>query len=440
MQIRYTLGTLTVVIRVCNVMKKWFLLGLVLLLVMPSAFMQEDGPTPGGMADLPGRIAYIGDDFNLYVLSGDDDNAIALTDDASTTRQYQWPTWANNDKLAYFCCDSLAAGDSSTEVYISPDAVLPGERVETYDNSVFQYALWSPEDCTLGDKCRDLAVLITGNAGLTVELIRDFNGFTSQRIGVGVPFYQSFSPDGTRMLWQRNNSRFDIYDIAADEATQLEPRPGLMQAPGWSPVDDRLLLSTFNEQARATDLVVQDGDETRVLAEALAGQVSSNWSPDGNYVAYRTAADSFGELIVVDSQTSEVIAAAVDSEVIAFYWSPDSTKLAYLTFSTAPGAFSVSTRAQDDEEIALSWWTLDVESGKVTRYTNFLPTLEMIYIINFFDQFAQSHRLWSPDSTHLMFAELTEAGNPVISLLDTTQPDAVPFAVADGVIGVWSFR
>jgi len=415
-------------------MKKWILVPLLLLICVPSALMQQETD------DLTGRIAYIGDDYNVYVLDPATETQVAMTDDATDTRRYLWPTWSNNNKLAYFCCDAFAASDAFTEVYISPDGVLSGEQVEVFDGSIFQYALWAPDDCGLGDKCRDLSVLITGDQGLSVELIRDFNGFVRQTVGRGSPFYQSFSPDGTRLLLQRDNTQFDVYDIESDQFTSIAQQPGLMQAPGWSPVDDRFLLTTLNEDAGASDLVVLADGEPQVLAEALIGQVSSSWSPNGNYVAYRTVSQEFGELVVVDSVSGERLTETLYSEVIAFFWSPDSTKLAFLTFSSAPGAFSVSTAAQQQEPESLAWWVLDVESDQVIRYANFVPTGQMIYIINFFDQFAQSHSFWSPDSTHLVFAEVTDAGDSVISLLDITQADAVPFAVADGVIGIWSYR
>jgi TolB protein len=125
--------------------------------------------------------------------------------------------------------------------------------------------------------------------------------------------------------------------------------------------------------------------------------------------------------------------------VIAFFWSPDSEKLALVTFAAVPSAFNISTSAQP-ERLSLTWWVMDVASGSITRYASFVPTDSMIYILGFFDQFSQSHRLWSPDSTHLVYAEIQEDGTRSINLLDTRRTDAVPFSVANGEIGIWSYR
>ena len=69
-----------------------------------------------------------------------------------------------------------------------------------------------------------------------------------------------------------------------------------------------------------------------------------------------------------------------------------------------------------------------------------MPTTEMVYLLNFFDQFAQSHSVWSPDSAHIVYSQMISEQQQVISILDMTRPDTVPFNVAEGVIGIWSYR
>jgi TolB protein len=64
----------------------------------------------------------------------------------------------------------------------------------------------------------------------------------------------------------------------------------------------------------------------------------------------------------------------------------------------------------------------------------------MIYVLSFFDQFAQSHRIWSPDSAYLVYSEITGEDETVLSVLDIRRPDSTPIIVADGVIGFWSQR
>jgi TolB protein len=414
---------------------------MICLLVLPSAAAQEADQRP----ELPGHIAYVGTDFNIYNLNLSDYSSEQLTSDAGETRRYQWPTWSTDGRLAYFSL-SLEEGELLTGAYVSADGHDTGSLVYT-GPEYFNYAYWSPGNCEAADTCRDLAVLFSSQTrGMFVELIRDgLEDELSMTAGLGgPPFYYSWSPDGGRMLWQRNNQRFDIYDANEDRVIDtLTQTPGFILAPAWSPVDDRLLFGASGEGS-TTDLVIVGDDSTLTLAEGLTGLISFSWSPDGNRVAYREQTEEgFGSLVVADAITAETIARSPASGVISFFWSPDSQKVAYLTLGTSPGSFNAGSSrivAQPQQQpVGIAWSILDVNTEAVKQYGSFLPTEETIYLLQYFDQFSQSHRIWSPDSKHLLYSELTPAG-PVINLLDTSQIGGVPFSIAEGVIGVWSFQ
>ena len=423
-----------------NVFLLWIIVCL-FMLPLPFAVAQEVDERP----QLPGHIAYVGTDFNIYNLNLSDYSSEQLTTDAGETRRYQWPTWSTDGRLAYFSL-SLEEGELLTSAYVSADGHGVGDLVYT-GPEYFNYAYWSPGNCEAADNCRDLAVLFSSQTrGMFVELIRDgLEDALSLTAGLGgPPFYYSWSPDGGRMLWQRNNQRFDIYDANEDRVIDtLTQTPGFILAPAWSPVDDRLLFGASGAN-NTTDLVIVGDDSTITLAEGLTGLISFSWSPDGNLVAYREqTAQGFGSLIVADAITAETVARTPANGVISFFWSPASQQIAYLTFATAPGSFSAGSSrivAQPQQQpLGIAWSILDINTEVVKQYGSFLPTEETIYLMQYFDQFAQSHRVWSPDSKHLLYSELTPAG-PVINLLDTSQVGSVPFSIAEGVIGVWSFQ
>ncbi|MBI5669904.1 MAG: PD40 domain-containing protein [Chloroflexi bacterium] len=409
---------------------------LILAVVFPAAAQDNQQPS------LPGYIAYIGLDQNVYTLNLSDNTEVALTADASRTHVYRWPTWSNDGRLAYFM-----SSPQETEVRISPDGQTPGEAVYAGEGEVFNYAYWSPANCVASDRCRDLAVLLSSRAagGLFVELVRDgLETASSRTAGEGGPFYFSWSPDGGRMLWQRNNERLDIFDAETNNLLEtLSVTPGMFQAPGWSPVDDRLLVGALNRDGVTTDVVIATSEGQRVLASRLEGPVAFAWSPNGDYVAY-TNRD--GPLTVLDALTGRLIVRSSVTGVAAFFWSPDSQHIAYITLSTPPSSFSVQAdgrgkvAAAVQEPTGIAWSVLDVNTGATRRYGAFVPTQDMLYLLVYFDQFAQSHRLWSPDSRYLIYAEVTPADEAVISLLDTTQSNAVPFSLANGYIGIWSFK
>jgi TolB protein len=429
-------------------MRKVVLASLMLILVLSDAWSSYGNE--GVLLELPGRIAYIGLDHNVYTLSLHDDGLIMLTDDGSPSRRYQWPTWSTDNELAYFCCNALFMQQVATEIYVSPDGVSDADLLHNADNTVFNYAFWSPSNCVNGENCRDLAVLLSRLADdtLSVELVRS-GGQTPmiQTVGTGIPFYYSWSPDGRQMLLQRDSRRLDVYDVQTGEITALPQDAGLFQAPSWSPVDDRLLFGVLSEEGAATDLVIFANEEYRILRTSLPGLVSFNWSPDGNYIAYRTVAEgSLGPLHILDAETGDTIHETSAGGAIAFFWSPDNTHIAFVTPATPRGSFNissdtlrmVSTMAQQTD--GLAWSVMDISSGEVRRYGAFIPTEDMIYLLRYFDQFSQSHRVWSPDSTHVVFGEVTPRGQGAISVLDMMRNDAVPFSIADGLIGIWSYR
>lgn len=427
---------------------RWFLLFLVLVTSSATAILAQDGNSD--TTEASGLIAYIGADYNVYTFNPIDNTRVKLTSDAGESKYYQWPTWANDGRLAYFSVQGTEEGDFITEVYVSEDGKDIGKLIYTGTNEAFNYAYWSPRNCDLEENCRDIAVLLSSEEaqGLFVELIRDIEEPTSQMLGVGGPFYYSWSPNGDRMLWQRNNQRLDIYDVNEDKIIDtLSQTPGRFQAPLWSPVDDRLLFGVLSEDRQSTDLVIVANGESQALVSNLEGVVSFAWSPNGNNVAYRLIEeDRLGPIFIVDAVTGETLVRSNVSGVIAFFWSPNSDYIAYLTLAASPGSFNASIMT-DSHLMArmqtlpgLAWTVMDIVDGNTHRYGSFLPTRDMVYMLRYFDQFAQSHRVWSPDSRHLVYSEITPDNRSIISLLDTTQANTVPFSIGEGRIGVWSFE
>jgi TolB protein len=381
-----------------------------------------------------GQIAITGNDGNIYLYDVAGDSLSAVTSDARLSlpeKIYNWPTWSSDGQLAYFGADGDPANPYRLGVFIQAPGGQP-KGVYAAQDELFTYAYWSLGDCSDPSPCRDLALLYTNEAGLGVRLIRTSAGFPVTELGQGGPFYWDWSPDGGRMIWARFGAQFDLYDVASAQETTLPYPHGLAQsAADWSPLDERLLLAVGD--GLTTRLVLVDGPQETVIAEGLPNGVAFDWSSDALQVAYVDW--SIGALYRHELASAQSQLIAPDG-VIAFFWSPDGSKLAYLTLEAEsdpnPGANG------SRQLVGLRWNLYEAATGQNRVLNAFLPTENMLYYLNFFDQFMRSHRLWSPDSRYLVYGERTAQGDQV-TLLDTQASKITPRPIAEGNMGVFSW-
>ncbi|MCY4525503.1 MAG: hypothetical protein OXB89_02745 [Anaerolineaceae bacterium] len=398
-----------------------------------------------GQDSTAGHIAWLDLNYNVWRYDVARGLRVQLTNDGTEFRRHLWPTWSSDGRLAWFSHE-IVDGELVLEAWVQHEPGGPAS-LRYRGGEVFNYAYWSPDSCVDDQECRMLGLLLSSNAqGMFVELVRDAPSSigSSVRLRGGPPFYFSWSPDGGRLLLQRNNRRFDIYDVPDDQIqATLDATPGRIQAPQWSPVDDRLLLGVRQPDGRSA-LVVQDAANSQVLAENLPGAVAFNWSPDGQSVAWREqTVEGYGPLVISDAASGERLTGSLAEGVLAFVWAPDGKRIAWLEFDV-PGRSVSASRANNLLAQAgpalpgLRWRLLDLESGATQVGLPFFPTQEMLYYITYFDQFAQSHRLWSPDSRQLVYGELRRGG-PVVQLLDADRMGEEPTTLASGWIGIWDY-
>lgn len=384
-----------------------------------------------------GQLAIAGADGNIHLY----DPATSTTTQISTDgdnrfRRFDWPTWSTDGRLAYFGV-SVAEDDAySLGIFVQPAAGGEAAKVYSSNRENFTYAYWSPGDCPVGN-CRDLAVLASPNgAFFTLKRVRvsDRADPETTDLGEGAPFYWDWSPDGQSMLWARFSESLEVYDSAADEiALTYDETQGFQRAVDWSPIDNRLLSAVLNEDG-TSDLIIFKGQTRTPIAEGLRSVVAFEWSPDGQHIAYLDGQD--GTLTVVDGATGKFVATPATA-TIAFFWSPDSSKIAYLTLGQTNSGPAARPNFQ---AIILEWHVYDLATDSSFSLSSFVPTKTMIYYLSFFDQFARSHRLWSPDSRYLAYGEELGDGSQQVSLVDVTTPGSAPQSIMAGAIGIFSWH
>jgi len=96
----------------------------------------------------------------------------------------------------------------------------------------------------------------------------------------------------------------------------------------------------------------------------------------------------------------------------------------------------VQRPAQRESRIGLGLSVVDVDSGESRLLTVFEPTnLFVNQFLPFFDQYALSHRVWSPDSQALVLPMKHEGDN---FILVVPADGGEPAVIAHGVAAFWS--
>ena len=79
---------------------------------------------------------------------------------------------------------------------------------------------------------------------------------------------------------------------------------------------------------------------------------------------------------------------------------------------------------------------MDVASGDIRSDPNVTPSITYINaILAYFDQYALSHRLWSPDSSAIILPQLAQDGSEHIGILYADGGTPVTF---EGTLAFWS--
>lgn len=390
----------------------------------------------------PGRLAYIGSDGNVYVTGPDGANTVAVTEDATVPPEhmglsYHRVSWSPAGQLALAAVERSMEGARS-RLYVVERPGGPVRPVGRSDESFVIYIHWSPRPCGDGPACGRLAYLIEEQAAISLRLV-EFGPDTvsNRRVGSGRPFYFSWSEDGRQILSHtggaRQNhpqARLTLFDLAAGEAEVLPQVPGLFIAPAWSPRADHWLL--VSAEGRVNHLQ-QFSRQPVTLASAVDKHLTFAWSPQGDRVAYAVQEEGdeflFGPVQLFDRQSGRSRQVTEEGRrIAAFFWSPDGQKLAYLTRVTPNTAW-------------LQWRVYDLVREQDRGYEAFNPSFQMRMVVGSFNQYAQSHRFWSPDSRYLVYADRDSNRIERVWLVDTLADKwADPLFVAEGSIGIWSWQ
>jgi TolB protein len=422
-----------------------FVLGLVALLVTALilfAFTLATPvaePTPAHTSIPLNRLAVIDED-HIYTI--DPDGAQRLELDHSGRVPTAALIWSHDGHRLMFV---ETERNQSRLISVQPDGQAALTLFETDRLSAPFYMNGSPDD-------RSVAFLIPSELNAMELQIAQTDQPNSAHVALaGQPNYSAWSPDSRSLVAHIGGDQVDAfvgtYALSDTQPNKIETSPASFQAPVWLPGNTERWLYA-RQQGTHSELVLNAGGVVETLA-AFDGGVAFTLDLAGQHVAYAlNTPDSFiyNNLTIVDLAT-RATQTVYKGNLVGFFWSPDGTKLAYLTGALVKpaiigraGGLAAPAVPQGQRVLQLTWHVLDLNSGQTIDFNTFEPTEDFIYLLTYFDQFAQSTAVWSPDSRALVYTGTPLIGERGVYVVDTQQPDETPRFIGPGDFAVWSWH
>ena len=393
------------------------------------------------------RIAVVGSDARIRTYSPDGTGEFLLTPEDGV---FTWPTWSPDGRsIAYSKVvrntqnQQMIALDSYDRIAQEYSVVHQGDPgfAGLLAERVVHYPLWSPDSNKLA------FVVVTRDRGLSLYLSDRTSDEDPHYLLDSGPLWMSWSSDSGHLAVHRGGQHFlvPMDDDPKAQSLWLEPSGGY-RVPAWRPGYDEIAASSPVEglvHGVYTVPVWPIDNKVSIKATAVEGpNAAFLWSSDGSYIAVADDAQPalygrspvlvYRVLRVLDGDSFEEVA-RVDQHVLAYFWSPDGSRIAFA---------ALRGRGR-----GLGWTILDVETGAVEEMVDFIPSPDQMTMFQFFDQYAYSHRLWSPDGRYIVFAGIlrdraVDAGlrsqtSSRVYVLDTGPMRTIE-VLAPGVLAFWS--
>ncbi len=360
---------------------------------------------------LPGRLVVLDAAGNVVAVDPDGSDPKSVTDDADESTRYAQPSWSpGSDRLSWVEVTAAGAGVGLSDP-------TGGSRTRIDMTAPPFYLHWSPDSKAMG-------VLHNGERGVIELEMTDPGSGTTEVVADGSPLYFSWSPNSDRLVAHIRGDDLITIDLDGTVADLGDTTPRY-PAPQWTP-EGILHLGPAGLVLRG------EAGESRVLA-TVRGQMAMAANGQGTLVAVQSLADDAGisaalpevpalpagSVMVIDVATGELTEVAPGLSV-GFFWSPDGESLLLLRPSGQPGEVDV-----------LVW-----SGGEATSQYRIEPERTFIRdVLQFFDQYSRSLRLWSPDSSAFALAGSVD-GDPGIWVKTVSADD--PVEVFEGTWAAWS--
>jgi TolB protein len=401
--------------------------------------------TPGTLIADAARIAIIdaaGDLSTTDVLGG------SLVRYGTTGTKFSFPTWSpDGTRIATI---AERPDGAAIDVFTVPAAgAVPGDPAIAYssgDQPPF-YVYWSPDG-------RAVSFLTTEVGGLALRLAPADASAPAAVVRTGAPMYWSWA-DPSRLLVHSGGEGVAGFfgevgpDGVATESTAI--LAGSFRVPAVSS-DGRFRAFATPGEATPQEIVLQTRDRATSHSLDVFGPAAVAFGKGSDELAFVAAAEPGSELALpvgplrLMDATSGDVRTLLDGRVIAFFWAPDGKTVAALS-APEPGDDNVAgvgratlvasgsaQAAATGVKVRLSFLT--VATGAIRSRGTFALSANFVdQVLPYFDQYALSHRVWSPDSASIALPVVAEGTEQIV----VVQADGSGARhVADGIEGFWS--
>ena len=441
----------------------------------------DDRLTESDFAILIGRksglITYLGPNGNIFTTNQAGGNTVAITSDANLDQvedlnqaleavYYLLPTWSTDGRQLAFAQHRITNSGEQDFAYglqqISQTVQQQDQNQRTSSYTIFAadsegqnrqelwrgtarpiYMYWAPDGVTLSvilqepnGNALQFALLSTNDPLRTSE--------TMQVIDVGAPLYWDWAPHSKQILTHIGSvppaervSLLSLEDQIVEEI--LDVAPARFASPDIAPSGEWVMLplqSDIEEDDDTWVSIINLATREKSVIERLDGDlfIGGSFSPDSSMVAYiasaTTAGPIEGELAIYTLGTGNLKISKAKN-IVAFFWSPDSSKIAWFELIESEDSESNNGRPQFGLHI------FDVESQNVVELVEpFRTTAQFNEVLTFYSQYQRSATIWSPDSRTVTLPVRTPEG-PVIITMDISG-EIHPRTLAPGVLAFWS--
>lgn len=339
-------------------------------------------------------------------------------------------------------------GRDSGVYLIDPNNDEPYQDIHPEDEGSPIYLSWSSDEA--------LGYIANGADGIDLWFSKEENA--AELALTGTPFFWDWTETEGEILAHIGSATNDNYlqflDLAVDnqELTYSAnlANNGHFQSPSIS--HDQTYIAYAETVGTSRSVIIHNQTTDEKVSAEHTGSAALAWSPTDNQLAFTSSTSRrnptfFGRLRLMD--TNGNIETLVNNLVLAYFWSPDGKKIAYLTLADneapRPEANAniraranglVQTQLTDDFIFVLN--TIDVATKNDRELGRFeTNALIVSQFLPFFDQYAQSHSIWSPDSDAIAFPIIEEAKSIIYVF---PLGEKLPIRIQEGSIAFWSHQ